>query len=141
MSSDLAITSSPTGTLDRTGIAVSTLCALHCALAPALLVAVPASVLPIVESPALEWGLIALAASVGLWAIARIGWGTHRRRHPVLLLATGLALLVASRFELVEEGLPEILLVAVGAAFVAGAHVRNLLCTRKCVACAAESKC
>lgn len=127
--------------LDRLGIGIGLLCAVHCLVTPLLLVALPAVVLPLAESPLVEWGLIAVSLLLGIVAIGRLGLRSHRRIHPLLLFSGGALLLVGSRF--VPDALAqfEVALVVAGAIMVVGAHVRNLLCTRACSACASGPAC
>ena len=127
--------------LDQLGIGVGLVCAIHCIATPIVLVALPSVLLPIAESPLVEWGLIAVSLLLGAVVIARLGLRTHRRVHPLAMFAVGALLLVGSRVAPEEPELLEIALVVVGATLVVGAHVRNLLCTKACAACAAGPVC
>ena len=108
--------------LDRTGIVLSGLCAVHCILG-VLLVGVLGLGSEALLSPAIHRVGLALALIVGL---VSLGFGVlrHGRVGPLLVGGLGLSLMAAAIA--VGHGLPEALLTVMGVALVALAHVRNL---------------
>lgn len=114
--------------LDVGGIAVAVLCAIHCVGPAVLVVLLPALALPWLESPWIEWGLLAISAALGGIAIVGSGWRQHRRVLPLVLFALGLATLVMSRLEWAVGERGELPFVVVGAVLIVAAHLRNLRC-------------
>ena len=108
--------------LDRIGIVLSGLCAVHCLLGIVLV-----SVLWLggetLLSPSIHRYGLALAVLVG---IVTLGMGVlrHGRVEPLVIGGCGIALMTAGI--LVRHGPIEALLTIAGVALVATAHIRNL---------------
>ncbi len=80
------------------GILTSIACAIHCAILPLLLTSLPLFGVNIIHNAAFEWGMIALAFAVGVYALYH-GYITHHRNNiPVWLFTAGMFLLVAKQF-------------------------------------------
>jgi hypothetical protein len=108
--------------LDRAGILLSGLCALHCLLS-ILVVSVLGLGGQFLLSPAIhEFGLM-LAILVGAVTLG-LGVLRHGKRGPLLIGGAGLALMGLALT--VPHGLPEALLTIAGVALVATAHIQNL---------------
>lgn len=108
--------------LDRAGIVLSGLCAVHCILG-VLLVGVLGLGGEALLSPAIHRIGLALALVVGL---VSLGYGVlrHRRVGPLVVGGIGLALMGAAIA--VGHGLPEAVLTVLGVSLVALAHILNL---------------
>jgi hypothetical protein len=108
--------------LDRTGVLLSGLCALHCVLGIVLV-----SVLGLggqaLFAPAIHEAGLALAIVVGVFTLG-LGVLRHGQTGPLVIGACGIALMAAAL--MVGHGLPEALLTIAGVALVATAHIRNL---------------
>jgi len=108
--------------LDRTGIVLSGLCAVHCLLSIVLV-----SVLGLggqaLLSPAIHEVGLMLAIVVGVVTLG-IGAVRHGLLGPLLIGACGIALMAGAL--LVGHGPPEAVLTIAGVALVATAHIRNL---------------
>lgn len=110
------------GRLDRAGILLSGLCAVHCVLG-IVLVGVLGLGGELLLDPAIhEYGL-ALAVAFGGFSL---GFGVlrHGRFAPLAIGGGGLLLMALALF--VGHGLPEAILTIVGVSLVATAHLRNL---------------
>ncbi len=109
--------------LDAIGIGLSSLCLIHCLLAPILIVALPALLGSVLSN---EWThvlLLCAAAVICVGAFWR-GLRCHGCIQPVLLGAFGLILMVAALMPwLPETG--EILLTSVGAVILIAGHIIN----------------
>ena len=108
--------------LDRIGVTLSALCAVHC-VAGLLLVTVLGLGGGVLLDPRIhEWGL-GLAIGVG---ILGLGFGAlrHRQLSALAIGAAGLALMALALAA--PHGTAEALLTIAGVALVATAHVRNL---------------
>ncbi|HUD27721.1 MAG TPA: MerC domain-containing protein [Novosphingobium sp.] len=108
--------------LDRAGIILSGLCAVHCVLG-VLLVGVLGLGGEVLLSPEIHRIGLAMALGIG---IASLGFGVlrHGRMAPLVIGGVGLALMAAALF--VGHGLPEAILTILGVGLVAFAHIRNL---------------
>lgn len=108
--------------LDRAGVVLSGLCAIHCVLSVALVSLLGLGGQWLLAPEIHEIGL-ALAILVG---IATLGLGVrrHGRPGPLAIGACGIALMAGALA--VGHGLPEALLTISGVGLVAVAHIRNL---------------
>ncbi len=108
--------------LDRVGILLSGLCAVHCLLGIVLV-----SVLGLggeaLLSPSIHRVGLALAVLVGLVTLG-LGVLRHGKLAPLVIGGCGIALMVAGI--VVRHGPVEALLTVTGVALVATAHIRNL---------------
>ncbi|WP_188771615.1 MerC domain-containing protein [Novosphingobium endophyticum] len=108
--------------LDRAGILLSGLCAVHCFLG-VLLVGVLGLGGEALLSPAIHKVGLALALVVGLVSLG-LGVLRHGRVGPLVIGGIGLALMAAAIA--VGHGLPEAVLTVMGVTLVAFAHIGNL---------------
>lgn len=108
--------------LDRAGILLSGLCALHCLLSIVLVSVLGLGGQALLAPEIHEIGL-ALAIAIGAVTIG-IGVLRHGRLSPLLIGAVGLALMALALT--VPHGAEEALLTIAGVALVAAAHIRNL---------------
>lgn len=108
--------------LDRVGMVLSGLCAVHCVLGVVLVSALGLGGHAFLAPAVHEVGLV-LAIVIG---IATIGIGAlrHGAVGPLLLGTVGILLMAAAIA--VGHGLPEAILTIAGVALVATAHMRNL---------------
>ena len=108
--------------LDRVGVVLSGLCAVHCVLGLVLV-----SMLGLgggaLASPAIHRIGLALAVLVGLITLG-LGAIKHRHTMPLVIGAGGLAVMALALF--VDHGPAEAVLTITGVALVASAHIRNL---------------
>ena len=108
--------------LDRVGVLISGLCALHC-IAGLVLVTVLGLGGEALLSPAIHRIGLAVAVVIGAFSLG-LGALRHGRRGPLIIGCTGLALMATSLF--VSHGAAEAFLTIPGVALVAFAHLRNL---------------
>jgi len=108
--------------LDRVGVLLSGLCAVHCLLG-IVLVGFLGLGGQMLFAPEVHRIGLALAVAVGFVSLS-LGVLRHGRIEPIVLGVTGLGLMTAALF--VEHGMPEAVLTIAGVALVALAHIRNL---------------
>ena len=108
--------------LDRAGIVLSGLCALHCLLSIVLVSVLGLGGQALLAPEIHEIGL-GLAILIGAVTIG-IGVLRHGRLSPLLIGGAGLALMALALT--VPHGPAEALLTIAGVALVAAAHIRNL---------------
>lgn len=113
--------------LDRFGATGSLICAVHCALLPALLAAAPALGLSFWLSDGVEATIVIFVTVLGLFSLI---WGylRHRALMALLLLVPGLLLLWAGLLnpELHHSQIPHAVVMTLGGVLVGLAHVVNL---------------
>lgn len=108
--------------LDRVGVFLSGLCALHCVVGIVLVSALGLGGQALLAPEIHEVGL-GLAILVGIVTLG-LGAVRHGQIGPLLIGAAGIALMGLAL--LVGHGLPEAALTIAGVALVAFAHIRNL---------------
>lgn len=113
--------------LDRVGVLLSGLCALHCIAGLLLVTGLGAGSLGLdgglLLAPAIHRVGLALAIAVAALTLG-IGAIRHRQRGPLLLGAGGIALMALAL--LAGHGQAEAVLTVAGVSLVALAHIRNL---------------
>lgn len=115
---------------DKMGIATSVICAIHCALLPALTATLPVFGINIVDNAFFEWGMITLAFFVGVYSLYHGFIKHHHNYLPVYIFATGFCFLILKQFFKQYE----YLFLAIAVLLIITAHYYNYqLCHRsKC---------
>ena len=111
---------------DRFGATASFLCAVHCALLPLIIAALPAIGLGFLANHRFERGFIMFASALALTTLF-IGFRRHHRFRAFWFLAPGILLLfagIAVDFE--QSATVHAVLVAIGGTLVTVAHLTNL---------------
>lgn len=119
--------------LDRAGVSASLACAVHCAVLPLLLAALPAIGLAWLDSPWVDWTMVALAAAIALHA-HRGRFQVHRRCLPAGVAVTGL-LIIVTTICVLKGSANHHYIQASGAVVVASSHFLNRHLCRNCKAC------
>ena len=113
--------------LDRIGMTGSMLCAIHCALLPVLLAALPSFALAAWATDSVETGIVIFATLVGAFSLL---WGYRRHGHvrALGLLVSGLVALWAGLLypPLHHDAIPHAVVMTFGGTLVALAHLANL---------------
>jgi MerC mercury resistance protein len=125
--------SSPIRVLDRLGMSASLACAVHCAVLPLLLAALPAIGLAWLDSAWVDWTMVALAAVIALRA-HRGGFRLHRSCLPSAVAVAGL-LAIVTTICLLKGSASHHCVQASGAVVVASSHFLNRHLCRNCKAC------
>lgn len=120
--------SSIRGSVDRAGITLSALCAVHC-LATIAIVSVLGLGGGLLANPLIHEVGLALAMIVAAVAIG-IGALRHRRAAPFVTAMTGLSFMGGALA--VPHGYEEAVLTIIGVALVSVGHILNLRHTRDC---------
>lgn len=120
------------GILDRIGVWVTSVCALHCLLLPILLPLAPLIASTFVASEWFERVILSASILIGFAALF-IGFHQyHRQLYPLYSLTLG-GLIYWNKNMFGESYEPYI--VGVGAIFIIGAHLANLRLCKKCTRC------
>lgn len=111
---------------DRFGATASFLCAVHCALLPLVIAALPVLGLSFLADHRYEQGFIVFATALALTSLF-FGFRRHRRFGAFWFLVPGVVLLIAGAVLAFDDGSHlHTVLVAIGGTLVACAHVVNL---------------
>lgn len=78
---------------DFLGISASLACAIHCAILPLLLTSFPVFGVNIIHNYFFEYGMIALAFGIGMFALYHGFKKHHRKTLPVFLFSAGISFL------------------------------------------------
>ncbi len=120
--------------IDRTGIALSLACGVHCALVPFVIGA--AAVLPVkwLVSESTEFWLFVGSVAIALSSLLSSYWLKHRRKRCLVFLVPGLAVLGLILFGSINEQLEPWVVVG-GALSITVAHLVNIRLCRQCAQC------
>jgi hypothetical protein len=118
-------------------MSASLACAVHCAVLPLLLAALPAIGLAWLDSAWVDWTMVALAAVIALRA-HRGGYTVHRRCLPIGVAVAGL-LIIITTICVFKGSASHHYIQASGAVVVASSHFLNRHWCRNCVACSAAA--
>jgi len=110
------------GRLDRVGLVLSCLCAVHCVLGIVVIAALGAGGTLLLDPAIHRFGLLFATIIVGI-AIG-IGALKHRRAAPFVVAMTGLTFMGGGLA--VDHGIEEAVLTIIGVSLVAVGHVLNL---------------
>lgn len=121
--------------LDRAGVAVSCLCALHCALLPSVAAALPMLGMGLLAEEGTEMALMGTSAAIGTIGLG-LGFRRHGSGRALALLAVGLGLLALGRLAEARgtAAFGPVAVVAGGLAIAGGHRLNRRLC-RACPAC------
>lgn len=120
------------GLLDRAGIGASIACAVHCALAPLLVVALPLVGLRFLVDDSTEWAFVGASVALGVLSLVPSYFRSHGRLRPLLVFAAGIGVLLVARILLEEDFWFEIAAVVTAAILIVSAHALN---RKLCVSC------
>ncbi|MAM40458.1 MAG: hypothetical protein CL949_18605 [Erythrobacter sp.] len=120
--------------LDRVGIGLSGLCALHCIASIALVSGLGIGGEFLLAPEIHRWGLLVATLIAGV----AIGWGAlrHRMAMPFVIAMTGLSFMGAALA--VPHGYKEAVLTILGVALVSLGHILNM---RHCHSAACKERC
>ena len=135
--SPLKASAGVSGWIDRTGIALSVACGVHCALVPFVIGA--AALLPVkwLVSESTELWLLAGSLVIALSSLLSSYWLKHRRKLCLVFLLPGLAVLGLVLLGYVSEQLEPWIVVA-GASSIAVGHLVNIRLCRQCAQCQSQ---
>ena len=128
-----AIKTDSVDALDRVGMSASFLCAVHCAILPVALMALPALGLAWLDSAWVDWTMVAVSALIALWA-HRAGIALHNRCFPVGVAIIGILLFLIAVC-ILKGSVSAHYVQASGATLVAGSHWLNRRLCRSCITC------
>lgn len=128
-------TSHSNGFWDKTGAAISWLCAIHCLILPFAIAALPFLGLSFLLDENVERLIIAVSIIVALTSLLPAYLHQHRKPKILILFLFGIGFIVFSHFFLEENLVLKIPSVLAGAVLVSAAHLINYRECRKCRKC------
>ncbi|WP_228710708.1 MerC domain-containing protein [Saccharobesus litoralis] len=120
--------------VDKLGIVVTSLCALHCIFLPVLLPVLPLVGLGFLAGHGFEHLILVLTLAAGAIALFTGFHRYHKKLYPLYALALGIVLYVSRDF--LGEELQTIVLL-IGAGLIIFAHVMNMRLCKSCKSCEA----
>jgi len=108
--------------LDKLGVGVSLLCAVHCAALPLIISSLPLLGLKIFGNPLIETSIILLSLIIGIISLST-SYVKHKNWIPMLIIVWGFALIFTGHF-LISDTVEWIFL-SIGGLTVATAHYCN----------------
>jgi MerC mercury resistance protein len=116
---------------DALGIVASVACAIHCAVLPLLMSSLPILGINIINNVFFEYGMILLAAAIGIYSLMH-GFKKHHHQYtPIIIFSIGIVLL------LLKQAIDSyrIVLLIPAVMLIICAHVINYLNCRKANHC------
>jgi len=114
---------------DAMGIGASVACAIHCALLPLVLTALPIFGINIIDNKAFEYFMILLAFAIGAYALSHGYRKHHKNAAPLIVFSCGMLFLFAK--EIWHDYSVILLIPAV--TLIVSAHIINFKLCRKAV--------
>jgi hypothetical protein len=115
--------------LDKAGMGVSFLCAVHCAVLPLCLNVLPLIGMQFMASSYIETGIVLLSLIIGCTSLGR-SWRQHRNPRPVLIMVLGFVVIFTGHFATAHQN--EWMLLGLGGLLVATAHFYNWKVNKVC---------
>ena len=116
---------------DALGIVASVACAIHCAVLPLLMSSLPILGINIINNVFFEYGMILLAAAIGIYSLMH-GFKKHHHQYtPIIIFSIGIVLLLLK--QAIDSYRLVLLIPAV--MLIICAHVINYLNCRKANHC------
>ncbi len=123
------------GFWDKTGAAVSWLCAIHCLILPFAIAALPFLGLSFLLDENIEWLIISVSIIVALISLLPAYFHQHRKIRVLIAFVVGIGFIVSSHLFLEERIALKIPFILLGAISVSAAHLINYRACRKCAKC------
>ncbi|HRE40863.1 MAG TPA: MerC domain-containing protein [Ignavibacteria bacterium] len=132
--------------LDLLGLSASTICAVHCALLPFVIVMLPLIGLEFLANPVIEYSVIALSFFIGLFTLKSGYFEHHGKLTPFILFLCGLIIIIighlffhthdhheAEHSHFLSDEILFLMIAPTGAILIASAHFINRKWTKtKC---------
>jgi hypothetical protein len=123
------------GIIDKTGAAISWVCAVHCLAAPFVISFLPLLGLSFVAGEGFEYVFIALSITVGLVSLLPAYFTQHRKFRTLLFFASGICLIVFADILFENSFFGKLTFVLVGAGLITNAHLTNRRLCMNCQSC------
>jgi len=122
--------------LDKTGAAVSWLCAAHCLAMPFVISFLPLLGISILAHEGIEYIFIGFSVAVASLSLLPSYFKQHRKIRTLLLFVSGICFVILADLLFEESFVGKIIFVIVGAVCITSAHFINRRSCRNCRSCA-----
>lgn len=123
------------GFLDKTGVTVSWLCAIHCLAMPFVISFLPLIGLGFLVHEEIEYIFVGLSVMVAAISLLPGFFRLHGNINTLLLFIAGISFVISAD-KIFEENLTgKVVFVFIGAGFITTAHFLNRYLCRKCESC------
>jgi MerC mercury resistance protein len=120
------------GVLDRTGVAVSWICIVHCLIVPFVLAAIPLWGFSFLTDKKVEWAIVSTSILIAVVSFIPAYLYRHRKVRVVLLFAGGMGTILFAGLFLEEELMLKAPFLLTGAILITAAHLLNRRLCREC---------
>jgi uncharacterized membrane protein len=121
--------------LDKTGAAVSWVCAVHCLAMPMLVSFLPIAGLSFLDNEAAEYGIIGISVLIAAISLFPSYFRDHRRLRAIAIFVSGLGLLLLADYLFEESMTGKTITLMAGALTISIAHMINRKMCRECRLC------
>jgi len=121
--------------LDKTGAAISWLCAVHCLAMPFLISFLPLFGISFLAGEEIEYVFIGFSFAVALTSLLPAYFRQHRKIRTLLLFITGICFVILADILFEESIAGKLLFVLAGAICITSAHFINRRLCRGCIKC------
>ena len=122
--------------LDKTGAAVSWLCAAHCLAMPFVISFLPLLGISILAHEGIEYIFIGFSVAVASLSLLPSYFKQHRKIRTLLLFVSGICFVILADLLFEESFVGKIIFVLIGAVCITSAHFINRRLCRNCRSCA-----
>jgi hypothetical protein len=122
--------------LDRAGVAVSVVCAIHCVVLPLFLGSLAAAGVAWLHNEALEWTILAGSVAIGVSGLLPAYRARHRKKRCLGLFLFGVLSILLGRLA-EHESIYGASFIVAGAVLIVSAHATNHYFCSRCRECAA----
>ena len=124
------------GFWDKTGAAVSWLCAVHCLAMPFVVSFLPLLGISFLAHEGIEYVIIGISIVIALLSLLPAYFKQHRKIRTLLLFVSGICFIIFADRLFDESITGKIIFVVIGASLVTAAHFINRRLCRSCQNCA-----
>lgn len=124
------------GFWDKTGAAVSWLCAVHCLAMPFVVSFLPLLGISFLAHEGIEYVIIGISIVIALLSLLPAYFKQHRKIRTLLLFVSGICFIIFADRLFDESITGKVIFVVIGASLVTAAHFINRRMCRSCQNCA-----
>lgn len=125
--------------LDKTGMAASWLCAIHCLVLPFAVSILPLIGLSFLLSETAERAFIGISILIAALSLLPAYFREHRRLRAILFFTSGICLIVISHLLFEESLVLKAIFLIAGGVLITTAHFVNRRLCRECEVCQAHT--
>lgn len=121
--------------LDKSGVAFSWICAVHCLGLPFVISLLPAAGLSFLETEIAEYIFLSISVAIGLISLIPAYLRRHKQIRTILLFVSGVGLIVFADALFENSITGQALFLTAGAAAITASHIINRRLCKSCESC------